>query len=92
MTIIEPVVTLEWATPNPTAVIEAAARTCYKSQPGDKPEDSAAFVKRIAVNQGHASVIEHAVARACASSPTAASPTKSCGTAWPPTARSRLAT
>jgi thymidylate synthase (FAD) len=59
VTIIEPVVSLEWATPNPAKFIELAARTCYKSVPGDKPEATDEFVRRIAVNQGHASVIEH---------------------------------
>jgi thymidylate synthase (FAD) len=62
MTIIEPVVSLEWATPDPARVIELAARTCYKSTPGDKPESTENFVRRISINQGHASVIEHAVA------------------------------
>lgn len=62
MTIIEPVVTMEWATPDPARVIELAARTCYKSAAGDKPESTDEFVRRISINQGHASVIEHAVA------------------------------
>lgn len=56
MTIIEPVVTLEWATPDPIKHIELAARTCYKSEPNG---DSNGFVERIVLQKGHKSVMEH---------------------------------
>jgi thymidylate synthase (FAD) len=60
MKAIQQRVELEWITPDPLYLIERAARTCYKSDP--TTEDSGEFVKRIAINQGHASVIEHASA------------------------------
>jgi thymidylate synthase (FAD) len=41
-------------------MIEKAARTCYRSD--STSESSADFVRRIALNKGHASVVEHAVA------------------------------
>lgn len=59
MTIIEPVVTLEWITPNAVQMIEAAARTCYKSEPKGDPEG---FVRRVCFQNHHQSVVEHAVA------------------------------
>ena len=62
MTIIEPSVSLEWITGNSAMRIERAARTCYKSTPGATQESTDDFVKRISLNQGHESVIEHAVA------------------------------
>jgi thymidylate synthase (FAD) len=60
MIAIEPKVTWEWGTENPTRMIELAARTCYKSEPSE--ESSADFVKRIVLQKGHKSVMEHAVA------------------------------
>lgn len=60
MTIIELNVELESITANATKLIESAARTCYKSVPIDESSDD--FVYRVSINQGHASVIEHASA------------------------------
>jgi thymidylate synthase (FAD) len=57
MEIIEPKVSLEWATLAPARTIEMAARTCYKSiQTLGSSED---FVKRIVLQNGHKSVMEH---------------------------------
>ncbi|SKA65117.1 FAD-dependent thymidylate synthase [Desulfobaculum bizertense] len=50
--------------PDPDAVminIEAAGRTCYKSEDKITPDSARAFVKRI-IASGHESVIEHATA------------------------------
>ena len=52
---------LVWSTPNPEQVIEAAGRTCYKSEDKITPDSAGRFVKMIAKN-GHESVIEHASA------------------------------
>jgi len=60
MQIIQPSVAIEWATPNPARMIEQAARTCYKSQP--TRESSEDFIKRIVLQNGHKSVMEHVVA------------------------------
>jgi thymidylate synthase (FAD) len=60
MIAIEPKVTWEWGTENPTRMIELAARTCYKSEPCEESSDD--FVKRITIQKGHKSVMEHAVA------------------------------
>jgi len=57
MKIIESSVSLEWATPNPAKMIEMAARTCYKSEPSSEASDD--FVKRIVIQKGHKSVMEH---------------------------------
>lgn len=57
MKIIKPSITLEWATPDPTKMIERAARTCYRSSPSK--ESSEDFVKRIVLQNGHKSVMEH---------------------------------
>lgn len=62
MTIIEPKVTLEWASPNPEIYIEAAARTSYKSKLSSDPESRSDFIRRIVLKNGHESVVEHAVA------------------------------
>jgi thymidylate synthase (FAD) len=56
--IVQPSVTLEWATPDPLRAIEAAGRTCYQSEPKG---DSEAFVRRL-IQRGHESVLEHASA------------------------------
>jgi len=58
---IEPAVELLWITPNALRIIEAAGRTCYKSE--DKIADGTApdFVRRL-LARGHESVIEHATA------------------------------
>lgn len=62
MTIIEPVVTLEWASPDPERYIEIATRTAYKSDPAATPETRSEFLRRVIVQYGHESVVEHAVA------------------------------
>lgn len=53
---------LLWITPNAVEQIEAAARTCYKSENRAVPGGASDFVKKIALNRGHESVIEHGVA------------------------------
>jgi thymidylate synthase (FAD) len=60
MKIIKPKVTWEWGTENPSRMIELAARTCYKSESATEHPDN--FVKRIVLQNGHKSVMEHAVA------------------------------
>lgn len=62
MTIIEPVVTVEWTSPAPEQHIEAAARTAYRSDPSATPESRADFLRRIIIQYGHESVVEHACA------------------------------
>lgn len=62
MTIIEPKVTLEWASPLPEHHIERATRTAYKSDPSDAPESRDQFLTRIIEQYHHESVVEHAVA------------------------------
>lgn len=61
MKIVEPSVELLFATPNAAQLLEAAGRTCYKSE--DKITDDSAikFVEMIE-KRGHHSVIEHAYA------------------------------
>lgn len=61
MTIIEPEVTLEWATPHAARMMERAARTCYKSQVCSTAAETDAFIERISLQNGHESVIEHVV-------------------------------
>ncbi len=61
MRIIEPSVTLEWATPEPAQMVERAAKTCYKSQVCKTAADTDAFIERVAVQSQHESVIEHVV-------------------------------
>jgi thymidylate synthase (FAD) len=56
--IVKPSATIEWVTPDPLRVIEAAGRTCYQSEPKGDP---AAFVRRL-IQRGHESVLEHASA------------------------------
>ncbi len=62
MTIIEPSVTVEWTSPDPEHFIERAARTSYKSDPSATPESRDTFIRRIAIQNGHESVVEHACA------------------------------
>ncbi len=58
---MEPSVTLLWITPDPEFQIEAAGRTCYKSE--DKiDENSAQEFSRKMRKAGHHAMIEHAVA------------------------------
>jgi thymidylate synthase (FAD) len=61
MRIVEPSVTLEWATPNALQIIERSGRTCYKSEEKITDYSAEAFVRRI-IRSGHDSVLEHAVA------------------------------
>jgi thymidylate synthase (FAD) len=63
VTIIEPSVTLEWATPEAAKMLERAARTCYKSERLEctTAAETDAFIKRVALQNGHESVIEHVV-------------------------------
>jgi thymidylate synthase (FAD) len=62
VTIIEPVVSLEWQSPLPEHFIERATRTAYKSDPSAAPESRDQFLSRIIEQYGHESVVEHAVA------------------------------
>ena len=61
MRIIEPSVELIWITPDPLRVIEAAGRTCYKSEDKIAADTAEAFVRQI-LARGHESVVEHASA------------------------------
>jgi thymidylate synthase (FAD) len=61
MKIVKPSVALLWITENPERQIEAAGRTCYKSENKITPESSYKFVQRM-VRSGHHAMIEHAVA------------------------------
>lgn len=61
MKIIEPVVSLEWITPDALVHIERAGRTAYKSEDLITPTSNIAFVDKINT-LGHHSVLEHAVA------------------------------
>lgn len=61
MKTVEPSVELMFITPNAAQLIEAAGRTCYKSEDKITPVSAVAFVDHI--NElGHHSVIEHAYA------------------------------
>jgi thymidylate synthase (FAD) len=62
VTIIEPKVTLEWASPLPEHHIEQATRTAYKSDPSATLESRDQFLRRIIEQYHHESVVEHAVA------------------------------
>jgi len=55
MKIVLPSVKLEFVTPEAEKIIEAAGRTCYKSEQVGEPAD---FVKMI-IRRGHESVLEH---------------------------------
>jgi len=61
MIIVEPSAELLWITPNAEQVIEAAGRTCYKSEDKITPDSAAKFIRMI-MKSGHHSVIEHASA------------------------------
>lgn len=61
MKIVKPSVELLWITPDPEKQIEAAGRTCYKSE--DKiTENTARSFSRQMRERGHHAMIEHAVA------------------------------
>jgi thymidylate synthase (FAD) len=59
--IVKQSVTLLQCTPEPCKLIEAAGRTCYKSECKITPTSAAKFVKML-MKRRHYSVIEHAVA------------------------------
>ena len=61
MQIVKAGAVLEWITPNPLQVIEAAGRVCYKSEDQIKADSAAEFVEKI-IGRGHEAVIEHASA------------------------------
>ena len=61
MIIVQPEVKLEWITPNPLQEIEAAGRTCYKSEDKITPDSAVQFCQMI-YQRGHESVVEHACA------------------------------
>jgi thymidylate synthase (FAD) len=61
MHIVEPSVELVWITPEALRVIEAAGRTCYKSEDKIADGTAEAFVRQI-LARGHESVVEHASA------------------------------
>lgn len=58
MRIVKASAEIEAFTPNLEAVIERAARTCYKSEDRITPESAAKFIRNI-IAQGHESVLEH---------------------------------
>lgn len=61
MRIVEPQADLLWITPDAECVIEAAGRTCYKSENMITESSAGKFIKMI-MARGHESVIEHAAA------------------------------
>lgn len=61
MRIVAPSAELLWITPNAEQVIEAAGRTCYKSEDRITPTSAARFIRMI-IKSGHHSVLEHASA------------------------------
>lgn len=61
MKIIKPSVDLLWITSNPEIMIEAAGRTCYKSEKNTNEFSAAEFVGKMK-NSGHHAMIEHASA------------------------------
>jgi len=61
MIIVKPSAELIWITPNALQIIEAAGRTCYKSETKITDESAVKFVAKI-TKSGHHSVLEHASA------------------------------
>ena len=61
MRIIKPSVTLLWITPDPELQIEAAGRTCYKSEDKITKGSAYNFAKEMR-KRGHHAMLEHAVA------------------------------
>lgn len=61
MKIVEPSVTLLWATSDPQKQIERAGRTCYKSEDKITNDSAAEFCSRM-VKSGHHAMLEHACA------------------------------
>ena len=62
MKIVNESVALLFITPNAAQFIEAAGRTCYKSEDKITPTSASAFIKMLIHEKGHESVIEHAYA------------------------------
>jgi thymidylate synthase (FAD) len=61
MKTVAPSINLLWITENPAQQIEAAGRTCYKSEDKITDESAGKFVKML-TKSGHHAMIEHAVA------------------------------
>ena len=61
MKIAEPSVELLWITPNAEQTMEAAGRTCYKSEDKITPDSAAKFIQALR-KSGHHAMLEHAVA------------------------------
>lgn len=61
MIIVSPSVKLLWITKDPEQQIEAAGRTCYKSEDKITPESAGKFVDTLR-KSGHHAMLEHAVA------------------------------
>lgn len=61
MILIKPSTEIEMITPNALQVIEAAGRTCYKSEDRIGPGTAEKFAKMI-IERGHETVLEHASA------------------------------
>jgi len=61
MKIVKPSVEMLWITPDPERQVEAAGRTCYKSE-GKITDDSARDFARRMRASGHHAMIEHGVA------------------------------
>jgi len=61
MKIVKQKVELVWITPNPEKMIEAAGRTCYRSENSITEDSASSFTKNM-FKSGHGAMIEHAVA------------------------------
>lgn len=61
MKIVSPSVSLLWITPDPELQIEAAGRTCYKSEDKITKDSARLFVEKMR-KAGHHAMIEHAAA------------------------------
>lgn len=61
MKVVNPSVELLWITKDPEQQIEAAGRTCYKSEDKITPESAGFFTHKLR-KSGHHAMIEHAVA------------------------------
>lgn len=61
MLLVKPLVKIEMITPNALQVIEAAGRTCYKSEEKIGEDTAEKFVQMI-LKRGHESALEHASA------------------------------
>jgi len=61
MRLAKPSIKFLWMTENPLKTIEAAGRTCYKSEDRITDSSTISFVKRL-IDRGHFAMIEHASA------------------------------